>query len=179
MNIKKHIEEIGSLEASWLVNPIDPRWSMCNKHKYWIYIIYILMTWTFQFGCQMVPLQGVNSPSPRFSNWQTEWKVLVYKYQVNTSQLSWLVNLPPTYPPPQKQGLIKGNQWLTSHETYNKIDPGRPFGTSCAKASSRAFRSRARLGRESSLECFFLPHFSTAWIVVMQEPLGGTTTSEM
>ncbi len=29
-----------------------------------------LYTWTFQFGCQMVPLQGINSTSP--------WKVLVY-----------------------------------------------------------------------------------------------------
>ena len=42
-----------------------------------IYII--LYTWTFHFGCQMVPLQGVNKPSLRVLI-GTPWKVLVYIY---------------------------------------------------------------------------------------------------
>jgi len=36
--------------------------------------------------------------------------------------------------------------------TRQWIPAGRPFGTSCAKASSRAFRSRARLGRDDTMD---------------------------
>ena len=47
------------------------------------------------FGCQIVLVQGVNSPSLRVCQWHPVWKVLVGKYSIN--QAYRVITYNPTY----------------------------------------------------------------------------------
>ena len=55
------------------------------------YIIY-LYTWTFQFGCQMVPFQGVNSASLRVS--LAPLRRGCYEFTIKKSPIDGSVNMP-------------------------------------------------------------------------------------
>ena len=48
----------------WMVG-IRFLWGSAYFQGCWLLVSGSVYTWTFQFGCQMVPLQGVNSPSLR------------------------------------------------------------------------------------------------------------------
>ena len=75
----KIVKIISQMWVTWMIWDMLPHW-WTFKMPVPFKTVCCLYTWTFQFGCQMVPL-CVNSPFFRDLFWHPDWKVRLYVFQ--------------------------------------------------------------------------------------------------